>query len=65
VKLIAKFADDYPRKQKRIRVADPRQKNVSPDAYEQAFKSERDGIHSCLVDLARAVNEFKQSIGKK
>jgi hypothetical protein len=65
VKLIAKFADDYPRKQKRIRVADPRQKNVSPDAYEQAFKSERDGINSCLVDLARAVNEFKQSIGKK
>jgi hypothetical protein len=65
IKLFEKFTDDYPRKHKRIRVADPRQKNESPNAYEQAFKSEQAGITSCLDDLVRAVNELKKSTLKK
>ena len=60
--LFNRFADDYPRKYKRIRPADPKLKTAAPTKYEQSMTAEQSGIMGCLNDLATGMKLLKKSL---
>jgi len=60
--LLQKFADDYPRKQKKLKIADPKMESSDPKAYQLALKTEQSGVLACLADVTRAVAEVKKHV---
>lgn len=56
---LSKFADDYPRKQKRVRVADPKLQAADPHQYDQLLQAEQAAVKTCLGDLARVLSRLK------
>jgi len=60
--LVNKFADDYPRKQKRLKIADPKLEASDPKTYQQSLKAEQSGVIGCLADLTRVIAEVKKAV---
>ncbi|TWU23428.1 hypothetical protein Pla52o_29640 [Novipirellula galeiformis] len=56
------FSDDYPRKQKRIRIADPKLERSSPVEYQRLLLSEQQAVAGCLVDLTNALKDLKRKL---